>query len=64
LVPRTGLPRVVGLTPPVVIAVLLIMIRGWLDSRMTLAGKAFLLIGLVGVLLAVGLIPGCQRVRL
>lgn len=49
---------VVGLTPPVVIAVLLIMIGWWLDSRMIRAGKAFLVIaGLIGVLLSVGLIP-------
>jgi hypothetical protein len=49
---------VVRLTPPVVIAVLLIMIGWWLDSRMIRAGKAFLFIaGLIGVLLAAGLIP-------
>ena len=48
---------VVGLTPPVVIAVLLIMIGVVAGQRISGASKAFLLIaGLIGVLLAVGLI--------
>jgi hypothetical protein len=57
LISQGGLTPVVGLTPPVVIAILLIMIGWWLDSRMIRAGKAFLLIaGLISVLLAARLI--------
>jgi hypothetical protein len=48
--------RVVGLTPPVVIAVLLIMIGWWLDSASIGARKASAHRRLVGALLAVGLI--------
>jgi len=48
--------RVVGLTPPVVIAVLLIMIGWWLDSASSGPRKASAYRRLAGALLAVGLI--------